>query len=87
MFIKHNKASKFIFCSFQCSQISGISLVKSLKVKLENAVCVDKTAVGSTEASTPQAEIIGRATVNEHLPTHDISCIVKILFILSPCAN
>jgi hypothetical protein len=45
---------------------------------------VDKTAVGKTEVSTPNAEIIGRATVKEHFPTQEMSCIVKILFIITP---
>ena len=31
------------------------------------------TAVGKIAASTPIAEIMGRATVSEHLPTHEIS--------------
>ena len=36
-------------------------------------VCVDSTAVGSTEHSTPMAEIMGNATVSEHFPTHEMS--------------
>ena len=36
-----------------------ISSVKSLKVKFLNIVCVDNTAVGIIEVSTPIAEIIG----------------------------
>ena len=52
-----------------------MSSVKSRNVKPLNAVCVDKTAVGNTPHSTPHAEIIGSATVREHLPTQEISCI------------
>ena len=33
--------------------------------------------------STPIAEIKGRATVTEHLPKQDTSCIVTILFIFT----
>ena len=58
-----------------------ISSVRSLKVNFENAVCVESTAVGKTEASTPAALMIGNATVNEHFPTQDTSCTVIILFI------
>jgi hypothetical protein len=50
-------------------------------VKLENIVWVESTAVGKIDASTPHAEMIGNATVKEHLPTQEMSCIVKILFI------
>ena len=70
---------------FQCSAIFGISSLKSRNVKPSNPpVCVDKTEVGKIAHSMPIAEISGRATVMEHLPKHDISCIVTILFILSP---
>jgi len=31
------------------------------------------------QVSTPQAEMMGRATVREHWPTQEMSCIVKIL--------
>ena len=72
-------ASKVIFCCFQCSVMLVKSEVKSLKVKPLNAVWVDKTAVGKTEVSMPNAEMTGRATVSEHLPTQEISRIVKIL--------
>ena len=46
-------------------------------------VCVDSTAVGITAHSAPVAEIIGNATVNEHLPKHEMSCIAKTRFILT----
>ena len=46
-------------------------------------VCVDSTAVGMTETSMPMAEIIGRATVSEHLPKPEISCIAAALLSLS----
>jgi hypothetical protein len=42
-------------------------------VNLGNIVCVDKTAVGMIQVSTPMAEMIGRATVKEHLPKHEMS--------------
>ena len=45
-------------------------------------VCVDRTAVGSTEHSIPAAEIIGRATVNEHLPTHEMSWTANTLLLV-----
>ena len=45
-------------------------------------VCVDSTAVGITAHSAPVAEIIGNATVNEHLPKHEMSCIAKTRFCL-----
>ena len=33
--------------------------------------------VGNMDVSMPIAEIIGRATVSEHLPIHEISCMLK----------
>ena len=42
----------------------------------------ESIAVGNTHVSIPYAERIGKATVNEHCPTQDKSCIVKIFFIL-----
>ena len=39
-----------------------MSLVRSRKVKPLKAVCVERTAVGRTQASTPIAEITGSAT-------------------------
>ena len=62
-----------MFSFFQCSAIGSMSSVRSLKVNPLNCVCVDRTAVGITAASTPIADIMGSATVSEHLPTHDIS--------------
>ena len=51
-----------------------MSSVKSRYVKPVNPpVCVDNTAVGITLVSIPAAEIIGNATVNEHLPNPEIS--------------
>ena len=41
------------------------------------------SAVGRTEHSTPAAEIIGSATVNEQRPTPEMSCTAKTLFCLS----
>ena len=37
--------------------------------------------VGNMDVSMPIAEIIGRATVSEHLPIHEISCMLKTRFI------
>ena len=47
--------------------------VRSLQVKFWNMVCVDSTAVGTMEHSTPMAEMMGSATVREHLPRQEIS--------------
>jgi len=44
-----------------------------LNVKSENIVCVESTAVGIIAVSIPIAEIIGSATVREHLPIQEIS--------------
>ena len=41
---------------------------------------VDNTAVGMTAVSTPQAEMIGKATVREHLPMQEMSWMVTIRF-------
>ena len=57
---------------------------KYLKVKFLNAVCVERIAVGSIAVSTPMLDIIGKATVSEHFPIHDMSCIDTILFINPP---
>jgi hypothetical protein len=43
-------------------------------------VCVDNTAVGITDVSMPAAEIMGNATVNEHLPKQDMSWIAAMRF-------
>jgi hypothetical protein len=43
-------------------------------------VCVESKAVGITLTSIPAADIIGSATVKEHLPKQDMSCIAKIRF-------
>ena len=43
-------------------------------------VCVDKTAVGMTVHSRPVADMIGNATVNEHLPKHEMSLIASMRF-------
>jgi hypothetical protein len=50
-------------------------------VKLLKRVWFDRTAVGRMTHSTPSAEMTGRAIVIEHLPRHEISCTVSILFI------
>jgi cytosine/uracil/thiamine/allantoin permease len=43
-------------------------------------VWVESTAVGIQMVSTPAAEIIGNATVSEHLPKPEISLIATSLF-------
>ena len=79
-------ASNFIPRLFQCSAIGRMSPVRSRYVKPVNPpVCVDSTAVGMTETSMPMAEIIGRATVSEHLPKPEISCMAAALLSLSMC--
>ena len=60
----------------------GPSVCANSNPPLNPAVCVDKTVVGTMAHSTPIAEITGKLTVIEHLPKHDMSCIVAILFIL-----
>ena len=53
--------------------MGSISSVRSWKVKPVNCVWVDSTAVGTTAHSTLMAEMIGRATVREHLPSAEMS--------------
>ena len=43
-------------------------------------VWVDSTAVGITVHSAPTDEMIGSATVSEHLPKHEMSCIANTRF-------
>ena len=64
--------------------MGSIWSLKSLKVKRENMVCVERTAVGIIAASIPIAEMIGNATVSEHLPKQEMSWIVTIFFIWKP---
>ena len=66
-------ASKLKPSFFQWSAMGSISSVRSQKVQPLNWVCVDKTAVGTTAHSTPMAEMIGSATVSEHLPRAEMS--------------
>ena len=66
--------------TFQWAAMGGISSVRSRKVKPSKAVWVDSTAVGMTAVSTPQAEMIGKATVREHLPMQEMSWMVTIRF-------
>ena len=73
-------ASTAMPCAFQWAAMGRISSVKSRKVKPSNAVWVDNTAVGMTAVSTPQAEMIGKATVREHLPMQEMSWMVTIRF-------
>ena len=47
-------------------------------------VCVESTAVGRATASAPKAEIIGSATLSEHLPIQDRSFINAARFIPVP---
>ena len=45
-----------------------------LKLELDGKTATfDKTAEGNMQVSTPQAEIIGKATVKEHCPTQEMS--------------
>jgi hypothetical protein len=44
---------------------------------------VERTAVGIQTHSIPQAEIIGEATVKEHLPKPEISLMATSLFCFS----
>lgn len=46
---------------------------------LNPPVWVESTAVGRPEHSIPAAEMMGSATVREHLPTHEMSCTASIL--------
>ena len=55
-----------------------LDFFKSKNVKLLNIVWFDKSDVGKIWHSTPTLERIGNATVKEHLPTQEISWIVKI---------
>ena len=52
-------------------------------MKFLNMVWVESTAVGRMEHSIPMAEIMGRATVREHLPRQEMSCTLTIRFIVS----
>ena len=66
---------------FQCSAILGISSVRSRYVKPSKPpVCVESTAVGIQTVSIPAAEMMGNATVSEHLPKPEISLIAISLF-------
>ena len=67
-------ASKAMPSFCQWSEMGWISWVRSWKVKPENPpVWVESTAVGTTQVSTPMAEMMGRATVREHFPRQEIS--------------
>ncbi|MBQ6842429.1 MAG: ABC transporter permease, partial [Firmicutes bacterium] len=77
--LRRHLAPNFIPSLIQCFSIAGKSSVRSLKVyPLNPAVCAESTAEGSMQVSIPHADSIGSATVREHCPTHDISCIVSI---------
>ena len=76
-------AYRFMLDQFSCRRSLFIfrqrtDLSKLLEVKTavgdRTVNCFkNSTAVGSTPASTPAAEIIGRATVSEHFPTQETS--------------
>ena len=67
-------ASKEMPSFAQWSAMGATSWVRSWKVKPEKPpVWVERTAVGTTQVSTPMAEMMGRATVREHLPRQEIS--------------
>ena len=53
----------------------GMSSVRSRKVKPWKSAPVwfESTAEGRMQASTPQAEMMGCATVSEHCPTQEMS--------------
>ena len=74
-------ASKPSFSAFQWAAMGPIWSVRSLQVKFWNMVWVESTAVGTMEHSTPMAEIMGRATVKEHLPRQEISWMLTMRFI------
>ena len=64
--------------------MAGISSLRSRKVYPVNPpVWVERIAVGKMSQVTPDAEMIGRATVREHFPTQEISLIASTL-ILKP---
>ena len=64
----------------QCSSMGTMSSVRSRYVNpVKPPVCVESTAVGRPEHSMPTDEMIGMATVSEHLPTQDMSWIARIL--------
>jgi len=60
--------------------MAGMSSVRSRNVKSRKPTeWVDSTAEGRMAVSSPQAERMGSATVREHWPTQEMSCIVRIL--------
>ena len=59
--------------------MAGMSSVRSRTVKpVKPAVCVESTAEGRIQVSSPAAERIGSATVSEHWPTQEMSWMVRI---------
>ena len=61
--------------------MGSIWSVRSRRVQPVNSpVCVLSRAVGMQEHSTPVAETTGSATVSEHLPKPEMSCMAAILF-------
>ena len=68
---------KDFFQTFDCL---FISFVKSKNVYSGYPVWLDSIAVGKGQHWTFKAESIGIATVKEHLPIPDKSCIATIFF-------
>ncbi len=66
----------------QWSAMPGMSSVRSWKVNPSNAVWVERTVVGRTAHSMPAAEMMGRASVREHLPTPEMSWMVSTRFMM-----
>jgi hypothetical protein len=62
-----------MFSFFQASVIAGISGQRLENDQFLNWVWVESKAVGKAQDSIPKAEIIGMATVSEHLPTQEKS--------------
>ena len=61
--------------------IGRMSSVRSLYVyPLIPPVWVERIAVGSAEVSIPAADKMGNATVSEHFPKPEMSCMAATLF-------
>lgn len=60
-----------------------MSSVRSLYVyPLIPPVWVERIAVGSAEVSIPAADKMGNATVSEHFPKPEMSCMAAISFLM-----
>ena len=67
--------------------MAGSWSVRSRLTKPGNAVWALSTAVGTMAHSTPMAEITGSATVREHRPRQEMSCMLATRFIVIPPFN